>query len=102
MTAADGLVRPVGWTPDADYLCGQARRTVRFDLAMAAAAAQGCRDFVELGAGNTLTGLGRHCVPESRWLEGQGAGPGAADQLCGLLTSLGSLYRRGPTWSGAR
>ncbi|MFF7721622.1 amino acid adenylation domain-containing protein [Streptomyces luteogriseus] len=95
VTAADGLVRPVGWTPDADYLCGQARRTVRFDLAMAAAAAQGCRDFVELGAGNTLTGLGRHCVPQSRWLEGQGAGPGAADQLRGLLTSLGSLYRRG-------
>ncbi|AQS67100.1 hybrid non-ribosomal peptide synthetase/type I polyketide synthase [Streptomyces pactum] len=95
ITAADGRVRPVGWTPDADYLCHQARRPVRFDLAMAAATQQGCRDFVEVGADATLTGLGRHCVPESRWLVGQGSGPEAADQVRGLLTSLGSLYRRG-------
>ncbi|MFJ9798994.1 amino acid adenylation domain-containing protein [Streptomyces sp. NPDC101145] len=95
VTAADGRVRPVGWTVDAGYLCLQARRPVRFDLAMAAAAAHGCADFVEIGAGDTLTGLGRHCVPESRWLGGQGAGPGPADQLRGLLASLGSLYGAG-------
>ncbi|WP_217211434.1 non-ribosomal peptide synthetase/type I polyketide synthase [Streptomyces sp. AC550_RSS872] len=95
VTAADGQVRPVGWTLDADYLCHQARRPVRFDMAMAAAMGQGCRDFLEIGAGAALTGLGRHCVPESRWLGGQGSGPGAADQVHGLLISLGSLYRRG-------
>ncbi|CAL9560713.1 D-alanine--D-alanyl carrier protein ligase [Streptomyces sp. enrichment culture] len=95
VTAADGRVRPVGWTPDAEYLCRQARQPVRFDLAMAAAAAHGCADFLEIGAGDTLTGLGRHCVPGSRWLSGQGSGPGAAGQAHGLLTSLGDLYRRG-------
>ncbi|NUV38757.1 acyltransferase domain-containing protein, partial [Streptomyces sp. KAI-27] len=72
VTAADGRVRQVGWTPDAGYLLRQAREPVRFDLAMAAASAEGCEDFVELGAGDTLTGLGRHCVPRSRWLGGQG------------------------------
>ncbi|MEU3391596.1 non-ribosomal peptide synthetase/type I polyketide synthase [Streptomyces albidoflavus] len=95
VTAADGQVRQVGWTPDAGYLLRQAREPVRFDLAMAAATAEGCGDFVELGAGDTLTGLGRHCVPRSRWLGGQGTGRDAADQAHGLLVSLGALYRGG-------
>ncbi|MFH0245787.1 amino acid adenylation domain-containing protein [Streptomyces sp. HK10] len=100
VTTADGEVRRAGWTVDADHLCRQARQPVRFDLAMAAAAARGCEDFVEIGAGDTLTGLGRHCVPTSRWLNGQGEGDAAADQIHGLLTALGSLYRRGaePNW----
>ncbi|MFD8865943.1 amino acid adenylation domain-containing protein [Streptomyces sp. NPDC059590] len=95
VTAADGEVRRTGWTVDADYLCRQARQPVRFDLAVARAVGEGCEDFVEIGAGNTLAGLGRHCVPESRWTAGQGVGDGAAAQTHGLLTSLGSLYRRG-------
>ncbi|MFD3487838.1 amino acid adenylation domain-containing protein [Streptomyces sp. NPDC058665] len=95
VTSADGEVRHVGWTVDADYLCRQARQRVRFDLAMDVAAAHGCEEFVEIGAGATLTGLGRHCVPASRWLSGQGEGDGAAGQAHGLLTALGSLYRRG-------
>lgn len=95
VTTAVGEVRRAGWTVDADHLCRQARQTVRFDLAMAAAARQGCEDFVEIGVGDTLTGLGRHCVATSRWLSGQGAGDGAAAQVHGLLTALGSLYRRG-------
>ncbi|MGO4748422.1 MupA/Atu3671 family FMN-dependent luciferase-like monooxygenase, partial [Streptomyces sp. 2MCAF27] len=95
VTAADGAVRGAGWTVDADYLCLQARQPVRFDLAMAGAVGQGCQDFVEIGAGNTLAGLGRYCAPESRWTGGQGDGDGTAVQLHGLLTALGSLYRRG-------
>ncbi|MFB8142262.1 amino acid adenylation domain-containing protein [Streptomyces parvus] len=95
VTAPDGLLRPAGWTPDAAYLCRQAREPVRFDLAMATAAGEGCEDFLEIGAGHTLTGMGRHCRPDSRWLSGQGPGTGAVDQLTGLLTSLGSLYCRG-------
>ena len=95
VTSADGEVRDIGWTVDAEYLCRQARQPVRFDLAMAAAAARGCEDFVEIGAGAALTGLGRHCVPASRWLSGQGETGGAAEQVRGLLTGLGSLYRRG-------
>ncbi|MDX3227985.1 non-ribosomal peptide synthetase/type I polyketide synthase [Streptomyces sp. ME19-01-6] len=95
VTTADGEVRRAGWTVDADYLCRQARQPVRFDLAMAKAVGQGCEDFVEIGAGNTLTGLGRHCAPASRWTGGQGDGDGAAVQMHGLLTALGSLYRRG-------
>ncbi|MGO4427407.1 acyltransferase domain-containing protein, partial [Streptomyces sp. MCAF7] len=93
VTAADGAVRGAGWTVDADYLCLQARQPVRFDLAMAGAVGQGCQDFVEIGAGNTLAGLGRYCAPESRWTGGQGDGDGTAVQLHGLLTALGSLYR---------
>ncbi|MGX1560733.1 amino acid adenylation domain-containing protein [Streptomyces sp. NPDC055506] len=95
VTTADGEPRPPGWTVDVDYLCRQARQPVRFDLAMDTAVEQGFRDFVEIGAGRTLTGLGRHCVPDSRWLSGQGEGDGAAEQAHGLLTALGSLYRRG-------
>ncbi|KMS72083.1 amino acid adenylation protein [Streptomyces viridochromogenes] len=94
VTTADGEVRRAGWTVEADHLCRQARQPVRFDLAMAAAAGQGCADFVETGAGSTLTGLGRHCLPTSRWLSGQGEG-GRTEQVHGLLTALGSLYRRG-------
>ncbi|MFH8494928.1 amino acid adenylation domain-containing protein [Streptomyces coeruleorubidus] len=94
VTTADGELR-AGWTVDAEYLCRQARQPVRFDLAMDTAVEQGCRDFVEIGAGRTLTGLGRHCVPDSRWLSGQGEGDGAAEQAHGFLTSLGSLYGRG-------
>ncbi|MFC9510057.1 amino acid adenylation domain-containing protein [Streptomyces sp. NPDC057002] len=95
VTTADGEPRPAGWTVDVDYLCRQARQPVRFDLAMDTAVEQGFRDFVEIGAGRTLTGLGRHCVPGSRWLSGQGEGDGAAEQAHGFLTALGSLYRGG-------
>ncbi|MCT2588392.1 amino acid adenylation domain-containing protein [Streptomyces sp. N2-109] len=94
ITGADGVLRPEGWRVDADYLCRQARQPVRFDLAMAAAGEQGCQDFLEIGAGQTLTSLGRHCVPASRWLSGQGRGA-QAGQVGGLLTALGSLYVRG-------
>ncbi|CAM5523795.1 hypothetical protein SPURM210S_00689 [Streptomyces purpurascens] len=95
VTTADGEPRPAGWTVDVDYLCRQARQPVRFDLAMDTAVEQGFRDFVETGAGRTLAGLGRHCVPDSRWLSGQGEGAGATEQAQGFLTALGSLYRRG-------
>ncbi|MGW0471280.1 amino acid adenylation domain-containing protein [Streptomyces coeruleorubidus] len=95
VTTADGELRRAGWTVDVEYLCRQARQPVRFDLAMDRAVEQGCRDFVEIGAGRTLTGLGRHCVPDSRWLSGQGEGDGAAEQAHGFLAALGSLYGRG-------
>ncbi|AXG77699.1 non-ribosomal peptide synthetase/type I polyketide synthase [Streptomyces paludis] len=95
VTTADGDPRPAGWTVDAEYLCRQARRPVRWDLAMDAATAEGPGQFVEIGAGEVLTGLGRHCAPESRWLGGQGPGSRAAGQVEGLLTALGSLYRDG-------
>ncbi|MDQ1024748.1 natural product biosynthesis luciferase-like monooxygenase protein/amino acid adenylation domain-containing protein [Streptomyces umbrinus] len=94
VTTADGELRPTGWTVDADHLCRQARQPVRFDLTMAAAADHGCEDFVEIGSRDTLAGLGRHCLPVSRWVSGQGRGT-RADQVRGLLTALGSLYRAG-------
>lgn len=94
VSGVDGEVRPVGWRVDADYLCRQARQPVRFDLAMATAIGHGGGDFVEFGAGRTLTGLGRHCAPKSRWLAGQGEGT-ETDQVNGLLDALGSLYRAG-------
>ncbi|MGI5347751.1 amino acid adenylation domain-containing protein [Streptomyces sp. CA-250714] len=96
--ALDGVLRPVGWTADTDYLVCQAREPVRFDLAVATAARQGCTDFLEIGAGNVLVGLGKHCLPESRWLPGQGTDPDASTgtgQWHGVLASLGELYSRG-------
>ncbi|MBC2901561.1 non-ribosomal peptide synthetase/type I polyketide synthase [Streptomyces cupreus] len=95
ITTADGELRPEGWTVDDDYLLRQARRPVRFDLAMAAAVDRGHGDFVEIGAGDTLTGLGRHCAPSSRWLSGQGGGARAVEQASGVLAGLGSAYERG-------
>ncbi|MFF3345364.1 amino acid adenylation domain-containing protein [Streptomyces sp. NPDC002779] len=95
ITTADGELRSEGWTVDADYLLRQARRPVRFDLAMATAVDRGFGDFVEIGAGDTLTGIGRHCAPGSRWLGGQGPGAGAVEQVRGVLTGLGAAYERG-------
>ncbi|MEV0171332.1 amino acid adenylation domain-containing protein [Streptomyces sp. NPDC050803] len=95
ITTADGELRPEGWTVDVGYLLRQARQPVRFDLAMATATARGHGDFVEIGAGQTLTGLGRHCAPASRWLAGQGGGAEAVEQSAGLLQSLGEAYERG-------
>ncbi|MCM1975114.1 non-ribosomal peptide synthetase/type I polyketide synthase [Streptomyces sp. G1] len=95
VTAADGELRPEGWSVDAAYLLRQARRPVRFDLAMAAAVDAGHLDFVEIGVGDTLTGLGLHCAPGSRWLSGQGAGTGAVAQAGGVLAGLGAAYERG-------
>ncbi|MBD0837513.1 non-ribosomal peptide synthetase/type I polyketide synthase [Streptomyces sp. TRM68416] len=95
ITTADGGLRPEGWTVDAGYLLRQARQPVRFDLAMATATAHGHGDFVEIGAGETLTGLGRHCAPTSRWLAAQGGGADAAEQTAGLLRALGEAYERG-------
>ncbi|MFF8841929.1 amino acid adenylation domain-containing protein [Streptomyces sp. NPDC015127] len=88
----DGELRPEGWTVDAEYLCRQARLPVRFDRAVAAASGRGCADFLEIGAGSTLAGLGRHCAPESRWYAGQGQG---AEQVTGMTETLGELYRAG-------
>ncbi|MEV4331745.1 amino acid adenylation domain-containing protein [Streptomyces sp. NPDC049597] len=88
----DGALRPAGWTVDAEYLCRQARQPVRFDRAVAAASGQGCADFLEIGAGGTLAGPGRHCAPESRWYSGQGEG---AEQSAGITRTLGELYRAG-------
>nr|WP_234320317.1 non-ribosomal peptide synthetase [Streptomyces sp. SBT349] len=88
----DGELRPAGSTVDAEYLVRQAREPVRFDLAVATAFREGCADFLALDTGAGLAGLGRHCLPDSRWLPGQG---GEADRMSGLLTSLGELYRAG-------
>ncbi|MEU2764500.1 amino acid adenylation domain-containing protein [Streptomyces sp. NPDC007094] len=104
VTTADGETLGPGWTVDVEHLCRPARQPVRFDLAMAAAVGQGCEDFVEIGAGSALTGIGRHCAPTSRWLSGQGEGD-RNEQVHGFLTALGSLYSRGavlewPTLAG--
>ncbi|MFD7512098.1 beta-ketoacyl synthase N-terminal-like domain-containing protein, partial [Streptomyces sp. NPDC059853] len=82
ISGVDGEIRPVGWVPDAEHLVRHARRPVRFDLAMATAARERVDDYLEIGPGATLSGLGRHCVPDSRWLSG-------------YLPALAELYRRG-------
>ena len=97
VTGVDGRLQPAGWVPDIDYLCRQARQPVRFDLIMATAKAHKAADFLHMGAGAGLAGLGRHCLPDSRWLAGQGE---HSDQIGGVLGTLAELYRRGaePNW----
>ncbi|WP_078073416.1 hybrid non-ribosomal peptide synthetase/type I polyketide synthase [Streptomyces niveus] len=92
VSTLDGALRPVGWRVDAEYVVSQARKPVRFDLATATAVREGCSDFLEIGSGDVLTRLGRHCLPESRWMPGQGTG---TEQWRGFLVSVGQSYRRG-------
>ncbi len=95
VTTTDGEPRPAGWT--STWTTSAARPGSRFASTSpwTRPSSRAFADFVEIGAGRTLTGLGRHCVPDSRWLSGQGEGDGAAEQAHGFLTALGSLYRRG-------
>jgi malonyl CoA-acyl carrier protein transacylase len=84
---------------DARYWRDHLRGTVRFADGIQALAAEGLRDFLELGPGGTLSGLTSATL-------GEGAAPllsmkRGCDELEQCLDTLGALYVRGlePDWA---
>ena len=82
------------------YWRRHARDPVRFATALATLYDRGCRVFVEIGPGPTLSGMGRRCLPEdTEWLPVLRKGRGDWRQL---LQTVGALHVRGvdPDWAG--
>lgn len=79
--------------PTPGYWCDQARGAVRFADAVAALAAQGITDFVEIGPGASLLALGQGCRPKDglAWIPTLGK----ADECRSVLDAVCTLYRRG-------
>jgi natural product biosynthesis luciferase-like monooxygenase protein/amino acid adenylation domain-containing protein len=73
-------------TVDAGYLGAQARLPVRFDLALAQSGDAG--QFIEIGPGKVLCGIGKRALPGSRWTPGQSSGQAFA-------VALADAYRAG-------
>ncbi|KMS77094.1 type-I PKS [Streptomyces viridochromogenes] len=63
VSAVDGVTRPPGWTPDADYFLRHTRRPVRFDEALRGIGAQQPDVLLEIGPHTTLSGLARRALP---------------------------------------
>jgi acyl transferase domain-containing protein/surfactin synthase thioesterase subunit len=93
-------VTPMQEPPDARYWRDHALNRVRFADGMRALDQTGVSDFLEIGPGNTLLGLGRQAVNENgkAWL----GSLNKRGELNEILTSLGQLYRRGydVNWDG--
>ena len=63
VSALDGVTRPPGWTPDADYFLRHTREPVRFDEALRGIGAQQPDVLLEIGPHTTLSGLARRALP---------------------------------------
>jgi acyl transferase domain-containing protein/surfactin synthase thioesterase subunit len=91
---------PMSGPPDAKYWCDHALKPVRFADGIRALDQMAVSDFLEIGPGSTLLGLGRQIVNENRkaWL----ASLSKRGELNEILMSLGQLYRRGydVDWDG--
>ena len=91
---------PMQGPPDARYWRDHALSPVRFADGMRGLEQTAVSDFVEIGPGSTLLGLGRQSVDENgkTWL----GSLGKRGELNEILTSLGQLYRRGydVDWDG--
>jgi acyl transferase domain-containing protein/surfactin synthase thioesterase subunit len=84
---------PMQKPPDAQYWRDHALNPVRFADGMRALEQSGVSDFLEIGPGSTLLGLGRQSVNENgkAWL-GSLSKRGEVNEI---LSSLGQLYRCG-------
>ncbi|MEU7579090.1 beta-ketoacyl synthase N-terminal-like domain-containing protein [Streptomyces sp. NPDC041068] len=93
ISGLDGLTRPAGWLPDADYLVRQAREPVRFADVMGelAAAYADVGVLVEIGPHTTLSGLARREAPDKAALPTLRRGAG----LEPLWDAAAGLYRAG-------
>lgn len=87
-----GQVFENGQAPAAAYFRRHAREAVRFADGVQALRSLGCRIFLEIGPGTTLSALGRHCIAKAEWLPS--LRPGGDDWRV-LLESLGRMYTRG-------
>ncbi|GHH88745.1 hypothetical protein GCM10018793_69610 [Streptomyces sulfonofaciens] len=85
---AEGRVMAPGTVPDADFLVRQARRPVLFHRALHALDALGCRDFLEVGPGEVLTGLGRAGLRHAHWTPAQARGTGAEQAVWEAVARL--------------
>ena len=86
--------------PSPAYWRRHAREPVRFGAALATLYARGCRLFVEVGPGPTLSGIGRRCLPDdAEWLPLLRKSRSDWQQL---LQTIGTLYVRGVDidWAG--
>ncbi|WP_128436460.1 type I polyketide synthase [Streptomyces cyaneus] len=81
VSAVDGVTRPPGWTPDAEYFVRHTREPVRFDAALRGIGAQRPDVLLEIGPHTTLSGLARRALPDVRSLPSLRRG-----------TGLGSLW----------
>ncbi|MEV5975996.1 beta-ketoacyl synthase N-terminal-like domain-containing protein [Streptomyces sp. NPDC052114] len=93
VSGLDGLTRPAGWLPDADYFVRQARDPVRFAdvLGELGASYDGVGALVEIGPHTTLSGLARRRLPDRAALPTLRRGAG----LEPLWDAAAGLYRAG-------
>ncbi|MFF6979884.1 type I polyketide synthase [Streptomyces sp. NPDC008343] len=79
VSALDGVTRPPGWTPDADYFLRHTREPVRFDEALRGIGDGRPDALLEIGPHTTLSGLSRRALPAVQSLPSmrRGAGLGA-------------------------
>ncbi|MFI8992930.1 beta-ketoacyl synthase N-terminal-like domain-containing protein [Streptomyces sp. NPDC053542] len=89
---AGGTVLEAGTVLDAGFLVRQARRPVLFHEALTALRTAGCADFLEIGPGDVLTGMGRAALPDSRWTASRARG---TDPALALWPALAALYEQG-------
>lgn len=96
-----GRVLGSGETPDARYWRLHLRSSVRFEAGVQALVEKGCSSFLELGAGTTLLGMARKCLPEGDflWLPSLRSNREDWEQV---LESVSALYTRGTSldWKG--
>ncbi|MCO6007733.1 amino acid adenylation domain-containing protein [Actinoallomurus purpureus] len=90
----DGAEVPAGTVVPHEYLVAQARRPVRFDLALATLDASGCDRVIELGPDAELVRLGRRALTGLAWTATQRADADAGQAETALL-ALAELYRAG-------
>lgn len=85
--------------PDAGYWRRHIQEPVRFYQGMQALAAAGCELFLEIGPTDTLTGMGKRCLPKATWLTSLKQGE---DDWKVLANSLAAMYVRGfdVNWRG--
>ncbi len=91
VSSVDGTVRAEGWMPDVEYFVRQARDPVRFDAVLERIAKAAHTAVLEVGPGNSLSGMLRRSAPGVEAVAGHRRGA----ELSALWSAVGALYCRG-------